>query len=119
MGLAQSVQDAGEAVADRMKKNQQDMMTAQMERQMRAMQVQMMAVTRERTLWFGGVTSALALALLVGGLSSSGYLRLFLRLRAPTCSCARQERRDGFDTAHSAIDRHRVPVGPRARPVFV
>jgi hypothetical protein len=77
MGLVQSVQEAGEAVADKMKQNQLEMMQAQMERQQKTMQVQMMAVTRERTLWFGGATAALALALLAGGLCCSGALSVF------------------------------------------
>ena len=70
MGISQSVQNVTEGVAERIKHGQQEAM----ERQRQAMQVQLMAVTRERTWWFGGVTGTLALALIAGGAGFSCVL---------------------------------------------
>ncbi len=76
MGIVQSVQNAGEGVAEKMSERMKQTQLEAMERQRTAMQVQMMAVTRERVWWFGGVTATLALALLAGGWVFSVFRRL-------------------------------------------
>lgn len=62
--VTSSISDAGKGVADRMTENQRE---AQ-ERVRRVMIAQQMAIARERTWWFGGVTSALGVGLLLGAM---------------------------------------------------